>query len=94
MSPGVCFVPSSFFFKYIDEINCNNAVLKLIKYADDIAFIACLNDELSLPRYYQYVEMLYPGLTTVFLSSLSRKYRRCALDVVMPRVHRILFLNH
>ena len=46
-SPGVCF-PLFFFSVYINEIICNNAILKLIKYADDIVLTACLLEEFSL----------------------------------------------
>ena len=52
------YVLSSLFLVYINEIICNNAVLKLIKYADNIALTTCLKDEFSLSQYYQYVEML------------------------------------
>ena len=37
---------------------------------------------------------LYHGSTTVFLSSIPRRHRRCALDLVESRMHHILFLNH
>ena len=67
----MCFVPSSFFS--IFEINCNNAVLKLIKYADDIALTACLKDELSLSQYYQYVEILVSWFDNSFLELNAQK---------------------
>ena len=65
--------PPSFFSIYINGINYNNAVFKLIKYADDIALIACLKDELSLSQYYQYVEMLVSWFDHSFLELSAQK---------------------
>ena len=40
-----CVLSPLLFSVYTNEIICNNAVLQLIKYADDIALTACLKDE-------------------------------------------------
>ena len=61
------------FSVYINEINCNNAVFKLIKYAHDIALTACFKDELSLSQYYQYVDMLVSWFDHSFLKLSAQK---------------------
>ena len=93
-APQGCVLSLLLFSVYINEIMCNTAVLKVIKYADDIALTACLKDEFSLSQYYQYVEMFVSWFDNSLLSSMPRKHRRCALNVGESRVHHILFLNH
>ena len=68
----MCLVPL-LFSVYINEINCNNAVFKLIKYADDIALTAYLKEKLSLSQYYQYVEMLVSWFNHSFLKLSAQK---------------------
>ena len=71
--------PPSFFSIYINEINYNNAVFKLIQYADDTALTACFKDELSLSQYYQYVEMLVSWFDHSFLELSAQKTQEMCL---------------
>ena len=45
-------------FSIYKNISCNNSVLILIKFADDIALVGRLKDEVSLSQYYLQIELL------------------------------------
>ena len=55
------------FSLYINDIQINDAILSLIKYADDLALIARLRDEFSLSVYHTYIDQLCQNLKDRFL---------------------------
>ena len=51
-APQGCILSPVLFSLYINDIQMNDALISLIKYADDLALIARLKDELSLTLYH------------------------------------------
>ena len=47
-----------FYFLYTNAISCNNSLLTLIKYADDMALVGCLKDDFSLSQYFLQIDSL------------------------------------
>ena len=44
---------------YTNAISCNNSLLTLIKYADDMALVACLKDDYSLSQYFLQIKLSF-----------------------------------
>ena len=51
---------------YTNAISCNNSLLTLIKYADDMTLVACLKDD-SLSQYFLQIDSLNCQFTSSFL---------------------------
>ena len=56
--PLECVLSPILFSIYTNDISFNNPVLTLIKFADDIALVGRLKDEVSLSQYYLQIELL------------------------------------
>ena len=56
--PKGCVLSPFLFSIYTNDISCNNPVLTLIQFADDMALAGHLKDEFSLSRYYLQIELL------------------------------------
>ena len=67
------------FSVYTNELMCNNAILTLIKFADDMALVARLKDELSLANYFLYVDTMKSWFDTSFLELNVRKTKEMCL---------------
>ena len=50
--------PPILFSIYTNDISCNNPVLTLINFADDLAFVRRLKDKFSLSQNYLQIELL------------------------------------
>ena len=58
-APQGCILSPVLFSLYINDIQMNDALISLIKYADDLALIARLKDEFPLTVSYVYSKTLY-----------------------------------
>ena len=58
---------------YTNDISCNNSFLTLIKYADDMALVGRLKDELSLFEYRLQIDALASQFTSSFLKLNTTK---------------------
>ena len=66
-APQGCILSPILFSLYINDIQINDGILSLIKYADDLALIARLKEEISLTMYHTYIEHLCQQLKDRFL---------------------------
>ena len=66
-APQGCVLSPVLFSVYTDELRCNNAILTLIKFADDMALVARLKDEHSLSKYFLFVDSLQSWFDSSFL---------------------------
>ena len=66
-APQGCILSPVLFSLYINDIQINDAIISLIKYADDLALIARLKDELSLTTYLTQIQNLCQCLKDRFL---------------------------
>ena len=66
-APLGCFLSPILFSVYTNAISCNNSLLTLIKYADDMALIGCLNDDFSLSQYFLQIDSLNCQFKSSFL---------------------------
>ena len=57
-APQGCILSPVLFSLYINDIQMNDALISLIKYADDLELIARLKDELSLTLYHTCIQKL------------------------------------
>ena len=71
--PQGCVLSPVLFSLYINDISCNDPILTLLKYADDMALIGRLFDEDSLAKYFLKVNELNDTLKERFLELNVRK---------------------
>ena len=51
-------IAHSFFHIYTNKMTCDNEVLTLIKFADDMALVARLTDENTLSQYFDFINKI------------------------------------
>ena len=67
-APQGCVLSPIQFSIYTNAISCNNSRLTLIiKYADDMALVGCLNDDFSLSQYFLQIDSLNCQFKSSFL---------------------------
>ena len=69
-APQGCVLLPILFSIYTNEIMCNSSNssnLTLVKFADDMALVACLKDEKSLKEYFDYIDFLISWFGDSFL---------------------------
>ena len=74
-APQGCVLSPILFSIYTNEIMSNTTTLTLIKFADDMALVARLKDEQSLPSYFNYIEHLISWFDESYLK-LNVKNKR------------------
>ena len=62
-----CVLSPILFSIYANAISCNNSLLTLIKYADDMALVGCLKDDYSLSQYFLQIDSLNCQFKSSFL---------------------------
>lgn len=65
--PQGCVISPILFSLYTDAIRCHNAVLDLIKYADDMALVGRLHDEDSVAQYFYQIQLMEKQFSESFL---------------------------
>ena len=66
-APQGCVLSPILFSIYSNDISCNNSFLTLIKYADDMALVGRLKDDLSLFEYCLQIDAFVSQFTSTFL---------------------------
>ena len=66
-APQGCVLSPILFSIYANAISCNNSLLTLIKYADDMALVGCLKDDYSLSQYFLQIDSLNCQFKSSFL---------------------------
>ena len=87
--PQGCILSPVLFSVYTDEYTCNNPVLILIKYADDMALISHLKNEFSLAEYFLQIGMLNDWFKSCFLelnvSKLKNRFSEVGMTITDVR---------
>ena len=78
-APQGCILSPVLFSLYINDIQLNDAFISLIKYADDLALMARLKDELSLTLYHSHIQKLCLSLKERFLELNVTKTKELVL---------------
>ena len=78
-APQGCILSPVLFSLHINDIQMNDALISLIKYADDLALIARLKDELSLTLYHTCIQKLCISLKERFLELNVTKTKELVL---------------
>ena len=78
-APQGCILSPVLFSLYINDIQMNDALISLIKYADDLALIARLKNELSLTLYHTCIQKLCISLKERFLELNVTKTKELVL---------------
>lgn len=79
-APQGCVLSPLLFSVYTNELMCNDLVLTLIKFADDMALIGRLKDELSLKRYHDFVRELIGWFDSSFLELNVQKTKELCVS--------------
>ena len=78
-APQGCILSPVLFSLYINDIQLNDAFVSLIKYADDLALMSRLKDEISLTLYHTHIQKLCISLKERFLELNVSKTKELVL---------------
>ena len=79
-APQGCVLSPILFSIYTNEIMSNTTTLTLIKFADDIALVACLKDEQSLSSYFNFIGHLISWLDESYLKLYVKKTKELFIE--------------
>ena len=79
-APQGCVLSPVLFSVYTNEMMCNNDVLMLVKFADDMALTARLKDEHSLSQYFDFINCLVTWFDESFLKLNIKKTKEICFE--------------
>ena len=79
-APQGCVLSPILFSIYTNEMTCDNEVLTLIKFADDMALVARLKDENTLSQYFDFINMIDFWFYESFLKLNITKTKELCID--------------
>ena len=79
-APQGCVLSPVLFSIYTNEMTCNNEILTLIKFADDMALTARLKDESSLSQYFDFICTLVKWFNDSYLKLNVKKTKEICFE--------------
>ena len=79
-APQGCVLSPVLFSIYTNEMMCDNEVLTLIKFADDMALTARLRDEISLSIYFEFIAKLVTWFNDSYLKLNIKKTKEICFE--------------
>ena len=79
-APQGCVLSPVLFSIYTNDIMCNNEILTLIKFADDMALTARLRDESSLSQYFDFICKLIKWFNDSYLKLNVKKTKEICFE--------------
>ena len=89
-APQGCVLSSTRFSIYTNETTCDDEVLKLMKFADDMALVEKITDENSLSKYYDFIRNIISWFQKSFLTLNVTKTKELCIEGQRAKDHFLL----